>query len=279
MTSAKDLQLKPIASRDAVQFVREHHYSGKVANNSQLHIGAYLRGRLEGVMSFGPPLDKSKLLGLVTGTGWSQMMELNRMVFTDRLPRNSESRALGVAFRLIRQHAPQIKWVVSFADATQCGDGTIYRASGFILTGVKRSQNLARLPDGSSIHKMTLESGPQVRRPELGGRTYYDVTGGRYDFAAYVEAAGATVIAGHQMRYIKFIDPTWRDRLTVPVIPFEDIDKYGAGMYLGERVTRAERHQKQTCAGSIVADAPTAPGGRGRVDTDPGAPFLTAHGT
>lgn len=272
MTSAKDLRLAPIASRDAIQFVRTHHYSGKVANNSQLHIGAFLNDRLEGVMSFGPPLDKGKLLGLVDGTGWTQMMELNRMVFTDALPRNSESRALGIAFRLLRRHAPQVKWVVSFADATQCGDGTIYRASGFVLTGVKKSANLALLPDGSTIHKMTLESSPSAGRPELGGRSYYDVTGGRYNFAAYCGFVGATVLPGYQMRYIKFVDPTWAPRLTVPIIPFGDIDRIGAGMYKGERVTRADRHTSQTCAGSIEADAPRTPAGRGRFDTDPGAP-------
>lgn len=272
MTSAKDVRLEPIASRDAVAFVRAHHYSGKVKTNSQLHIGAYLRGRLEGVMSFGPPNDRARMLPLVTGTDWVQMMELNRMVFTDKLPRNSESRALGVAFRLLRKHAPQVKWVISFADATQCGDGTIYRAAGFVLTGVTESKGLARLPDGSVIHQLSVTSTPALRRQELGGRSLLDVGKGRKSWAAYVEAAGATILPGYQMRYVKFVDPSWRNRLAVPVIPFEDIDRYGAGMYLGERVTRAERHQQQTCAGSIVADAPTAPGGRGRFDTDPGAP-------
>lgn len=43
--------------------------------------------------------------------------------------------------------------------------------------------------------------------------------------------------------YIYFIDPTYRDRLTVPVIPFSKIDEMGAGMYKGEKVTQAERHQ------------------------------------
>ena len=49
------------------------------------------------------------------------------MAFSDRLPRNSESRALAIAFKMIRKHYPHIEWVISFADGTQCGDGTIYR--------------------------------------------------------------------------------------------------------------------------------------------------------
>ena len=104
-------------------------------NNSQIHIGVFYGGKLEGAMQFGPSLDKRKLQGLVEGTLWNEFIELNRLAFTDNLPRNSESRALAVAMKLLRKHAPQIKWVVTFADGTQCGDGTIYRAAGFVLTG------------------------------------------------------------------------------------------------------------------------------------------------
>ena len=138
MASAKDLVVKPIGSKDAAELVRRIHYSGKVTQNSQLHLGVFLDGRLEGAMQFGPSMDKRKMLGLVPGTGWNGFLELNRMAFSDRLPRNSESRALGVAFRMIRKHYQHIEWIVSFSDATQCGDGTIYRASGFVLTGIKR---------------------------------------------------------------------------------------------------------------------------------------------
>ena len=67
---------------------------------------------------------------------------MNRLAFTDMLPRNSESRALGIALRMIRKHYPHIEWIVSFADACQCGDGTIYRAAGFILTAIKINKDL-----------------------------------------------------------------------------------------------------------------------------------------
>ena len=76
-------------------------------------------------MQFGPSLDKRKIQGLVEGTRWNDFIELNRMAFADWLPRNSESRAISVALRLIRKHYPNIEWVISFADGTQCGDVTI----------------------------------------------------------------------------------------------------------------------------------------------------------
>lgn len=65
MASAKDIEVRVIPSKIANPFVRKHHYSGKAVNNSQLHLGAFFNGRLHGVMSFGPPMDKSKVLHLV----------------------------------------------------------------------------------------------------------------------------------------------------------------------------------------------------------------------
>ena len=235
---AKDIVLRPIDRREADAVVRRVHYSGKVVQNSQLHIGVFYQGRLEGAMQFGPSLDKRKIQGLVVGTPWNGFIELNRMAFTDALPRNSESRALSVAMRLLRKYAPHVQWVVTFADGAQCGDGTIYRAAGFVLTGIAISKNLVRLPSGMVVHKMTLESSPTAPRAELGGRSYYDVTGGRYDLAKYARLVDGVVIPGFQLRYIYFVDTAARLRLSVPEIPFSEIARRGASMYRGKK--RAE---------------------------------------
>jgi hypothetical protein len=235
MSKVKDIRVKVIPAKAANDFVKRHHYSGKVVNNSKLHFGAFLNGQLHGVMSFGSPLDKRKVLPLVKDTLWNEMLELNRMAFDDSLPKNSESRCIAVAMKLIRKNAPHIKWVLSFADGTQCGDGTIYRAAGFVLTAINPNGNTVQMPDGSVIHKMTLESNPTAPRPELGGRSYYDLTGGRYDFKKYAQHLHGSVLAGYQLRYIYFIHPNERQNLTVPVLPFSEIERRGAGMYKGQK--------------------------------------------
>lgn len=233
MGRALDVELKVIPSKIAIPFIKKHHYSGKIVNNSSLHFGAFLDGKLHGVMSYGPPLDKRKILGLVPDTGWNEMLELNRMAFDDVLPRNSESRCISLSIKLLKKHAPQIKWIVSFADGTQCGDGTIYRASNFVLTSIKENYNLVELSNGEKIHKMTLESNPNSKRPELGGKSYYEITGGKYDFKKYIEVTGGKVLQGFQLRYIYFIDKKYRAKLKVPEIPFSKISEMGAGMYKG----------------------------------------------
>ena len=169
MGRAKEIIVKVIPGKIAILFIKKHHYSGKVVNNSCLHFGAFLDGKLHGVLSHGPSLDKSKMLALVEGTGWNEFLELNRMAFDDYLPRNSESYCIAKTIKLIKKNAPQIKWIVSFADGCSCGDGTIYRASNFVLTAIKPNYNLVLLPTGEKIHKMTLESNPTTPRKELGG--------------------------------------------------------------------------------------------------------------
>ena len=119
--SAKEITMKVIPSSIANPFIKAHHYSGKVVNNSKLHFGVFLDGQLHGVMSYGPSLDKSKIIGLVEGTGWNEFLELNRMAFDSVLPRNSESRAISMSIKLLKKYAPQVKWIISFADACSCG--------------------------------------------------------------------------------------------------------------------------------------------------------------
>lgn len=243
MGRCKEIQIRVIPASVAHPFVRAHHYSGKVVNNSCLHFGAFLDGDLHGVLSYGPSMDKSRVIGLVEGTGWNEFLELNRMAFDDYLPRNSESYCIGKTIRMIRRQAPQIKWIISFADGTQCGDGTIYRASNFVLTGINRNKTIIRMPDGSAVAGLTLD----LQQPTTKAR--YDRMCG-LDPAKYYRRSdyirgGAEVMPGYQLRYIYFIDPKCRERLTVPVIPFTAIDEIGAGMYRGENVTRAERHEKK----------------------------------
>ena len=215
MVSAKDIIVKPIKSNIANDFVKKYHYSGKVVPNSQLHFGCFLNGILGGVMSFGPSTDKKKLQGLVKNTGWNDFIELNRMAFSDLLPKNSESRCLSVAIKLIKKHYPNIKWIISFADGCQCGDGTIYRASGFVLTQIKKNTGL---------------------RMDEKGDVYSQVTFSAHRPNEMNKFRQMKPVQGFMLRYIYFIDKEKLKDLTVPIIPFSKIKEMGASMYLGKKI-------------------------------------------
>ncbi len=221
MTSAKEIQIRPINSRTANAIIKKIHYSGKVVPNSQLHFGVFLHGKLEGALQFGPSMDKKKTQKLVTGTRFNEFLELNRMAFSEALPRNSESRAIGYCLRVIKKNYPQIKWIISFSDGTQCGDGTIYRASGFCLTAIKENT-------GQRIDDSTGEVFSQI--------TFSAHRPNEKDYFKSLRK-----LEGKQLRYVYFLDKSYQEKLTVPILPFSDIDKQGAGMYKGQAITISER--------------------------------------
>jgi len=240
MGRAKEIIVKVIPPKVANEFVKKHHYSGKVVNNSTLHFGCFLDDKLHGVMSYGNPLDRSKVIGLVEGTKWNEFLELNRMAFDDYLPKNSESRCISISLRLIQKNAPHIKWVLSFSDGSQCGDGTIYRAVGFALTkiNINKTNWVYKGYRFSNIGFRT-GSSDKTELKKLGVEEKY-LSGNKASDAVFKEF-GAKRIEGFQLRYIYLIDKSCK--ITVPILPFSEIDKAGAGMYKGKKVSLQERKQ------------------------------------
>ena len=217
MGRAKDIIVKVIPSKEANAFVKKTHYSGKVVPNSSLHFGCFLDGKLHGVMQYGPSINKKGTINLVENTSWNGFIELNRMAFDDYLPKYSESRCIAVTIRLIKKNAPHIKWIISFADGTQCGDGTIYRASGFKLVGIVDNTALRMNPKtGEAMHVI------QAHHLKMSS-----------------EFRNWKPFKGKQLKYVYLIDKSMT--ITKEILPFSEIDKQGAGMYKGEKITLQER--------------------------------------
>jgi len=234
MGRAKEIIVKVIPSKIANEFVKKNHYSGKVAAISSVHFGCFLDNALHGVLSYGSSMQKSNCINLVEKTGWNEFLELNRMAFDEYLPKYSESRCIAISIMLLKKNAPHIKWIVSFADGTQCGDGTIYRASGFLLTGINKNSTIYKLPNGKIFADVGLRASSNLLKKEVG---YF--TGEK--FSTFKNRSGAEKLKGNQLRYIYLIDKTCK--ITVPILPFSKIDEMGAGMYKGKKITLAERKE------------------------------------
>lgn len=230
MGRAKDIIVKVIPAKIANEFVKRHHYSGKVVPNSTLHFGCFLDFKLHGVLSYGTSMDKRKVLPLVQPCLWNEMLELNRMAFDDFLPSNSESRCIAISIKLIKKNAPHIKWILSYSDGTQCGDGTIYRASGFYLTGIKENKTILQW-NGKIIADKTLNN------------SNYKLKG---ISAGVAKKQGAKPLNGFQLRYIYLIDKSCK--ITVPILPFSKIDEMGAGMYKGQKKQAQLPHKGEGAA-------------------------------
>ena len=228
MGRAKEIIVKVIPAKIANEFVKKYHYSGKVVPNSKLHFGAFLDGKLHGVMSYGSPMVKKNIIHFIKNTKWNEVIELNRMAFDDYLPKYSESRCIAISIRLIKKNAPHIKWILSYSDGNLCGDGTIYRASGFKLIGINKNTSTYQLPNGEIICSLTSSA---HKTKESNGKSG----------TQWIKDNGGVRLKGYQLRYIYLIDKSCK--ITVPIIPFSKIDEMGAGMYKGKKITFAERHK------------------------------------
>ena len=194
-------------------------------------------------------LFRSKVINLVQGALWNEMLELDRMAFNDYLPKNSESRCISIGIKLIKKNAPHIKWILSYSDATKCGDGTIYRASGFMLTQINKNTTIWETPSGLMFAGTSMTAKGKNASPlkvKEVKEDLYKSTGiwvketGASSMKGFREL-GCKPIVGFQNRYIYLIDKTCK--ITVPILPFSKIDELGAGMYKGKKITLQERQQ------------------------------------
>jgi len=211
---AKDIRIKLIDSKSANSICKTYHYSGKVVPNSQIHFGAFLNGKIEGVLQFGPSTDKRRMAQNM-GVKFHEFLELNRMAFSDVLPKNSESRAIAYCLRTLKKRYPQLKIIISFADACQCGDGAIYRASGFRLIDIKKNSSLLVGPGGDIIARKSLDNSIS--------------SDGKYLTAVY-RGKGYRPLVGAQMKYVYLFDKS----LKYDFIDFNDIPSE-VRMYKGKR--------------------------------------------
>jgi len=128
--NARVLDVRPVPYRTARAFVEKFHYLGYTPLGAKANLGVFYGDRLVGVVMFGHPAAR-----------WEDQrhtLELFRMVLLDDCPRNSESRALGLACRWIRKHMPGIRRLIAYADPAKGHKGTVYMAAGWRYVGMTR---------------------------------------------------------------------------------------------------------------------------------------------
>lgn len=218
MSEVKNLVVKLIDSKSANEIVKKYHYSGKVTQNSQLHFGVFKNDILVGALQYGPSIDKRRMASSL-GIGMNECLELNRMAISDVCGKNTESRVLGITLRMIKKKYPFIKCIVSFSDACQCGDGTIYRASNFKLIGYKKNTSLLYVPDGvvGELRKFVSFDGNIVADKTLNN----SILSNGKRVTSLARELGVRPIVGYQMKYVYFFDKKLEDR--TKVIAFDNI--------------------------------------------------------
>ena len=124
-------EVRAIPREQAVGWILEKHYAHRIPSISWA-FGLYLDGVLSGIVSYGTPASPSLVVGVCGENNADKVIELNRLVINEGVPKNSASYLVGQSLRLL----PKPKIIVSYADTGQGHIGYIYQATNFIYTGI-----------------------------------------------------------------------------------------------------------------------------------------------
>jgi hypothetical protein len=132
MTSAGALQsliVRPIPFVLARRLLEREHYLHSSPGGTKLAIGAFVCASLLGALTLGAgPANAYSLVDRATP---GDCLTLSRLWLSDELPRNSESRFIGIVMRALKRNTSLI-FLVSYADPAQGHLGTIYQATGWV---------------------------------------------------------------------------------------------------------------------------------------------------
>lgn len=98
------IRVTPIDFSAAKRVLVRHHYLHSMPGGTQICLGALVEDRLLGVLTFG--VGPTNAHRLVKGATPSDCVTLTRLWLSDELPKNSESRVLGIALRGLRAAPP-----------------------------------------------------------------------------------------------------------------------------------------------------------------------------
>ncbi len=202
-TSAlQSLLVKSIPMAVAKELLVLWHYLHSFPGGTQLAFGVFWVLRLMGALTLGA--GPAQAYRLVEGAVPQYCLVLTRLWLADDLPLCSESRVLGIVLRALRS-STKVKFVISYADPTQGHVGYIYQATNWLYTGLSQATPLYDIGDGRLYHPRTLSQ-------------IYGTHSLKYLRDRGVQVSLVTQVPKH--RYCYFLDPSWKERLKAPVLPY-----------------------------------------------------------
>ena len=198
----KQLTIVPVHFTVARAVLVAHHYLHSIAAGTQLCFGVFVRNSLMGAITLGA--GPFLAYQLVDQAGQNDCLTLTRFWLDDRLPRNSESKALGILLKALKTNT-RLKFLVSYADPTLGHVGTIYEATNWVYTGLSQATPVYSLGDGKLHHSRSLAHA-------FGTHSV--------PYLKELMVPIGVVIQPGKHRYLYFLDPSWRSRLLAPVLPY-----------------------------------------------------------
>ena len=142
------VSIRPIHKPLAKEIVEKYHYSHRLSS-CRYPLGVFYQTdnehkfftepeeKLIGVACYGFPVGR-RVIGSIFSEEILEtrnLLELTRLFVHDGYGKNIESYVISQTFKWIRENAPRIKVLVSYADPEQNHDGAIYQATNWIYQG------------------------------------------------------------------------------------------------------------------------------------------------
>ena len=132
------------ASKEAVRYAcRYFHYAGHSPAGNVLGYSIFNDEAWCGVVTFGSGANNN--IGQSYGLKQGEVCELTRVALNGKQPATSQ--VVSMCLKRLKQDAPLVRLVVSYADADMKHFGTIYQATNWIYVGT----NMKNVKDGSWI--------------------------------------------------------------------------------------------------------------------------------
>lgn len=123
----QSLRVEKISNAAAKKLLDKHHPLG-AGQAFAFALGVFWCGRCEGVLTFGNPISNNAVRRY--GLRQCDVLELRKLWMSDVPPKNSESRILAVAARIIRKRYPQLHLLLTYCGGEETAAS--YRAAGWI---------------------------------------------------------------------------------------------------------------------------------------------------
>lgn len=162
-TPLNQMIVKTIDCDLARQIIATFHYSKTFPDSTIFTYGAYLNGRLIGVVCYGMGGCKEQYTAIMPDIENGTYLELTRLWVAYQMPKNSESKIISMSLKLL---PPQYKVILSFADEMQGHCGIIYQATNWYYLGCNNGNTVYLDKDGipKHTHLITIY---RDRHPEL----------------------------------------------------------------------------------------------------------------
>ena len=213
------MTMKSISTKVAREYISTFHYSQSTPDSSRFIYAGFLGEKLAGIVVFAMGANDAQYKALIPDIKEGEYVELARLWSPDSMPKNTESRLIGMALKMLPL---EIKLVMSFSDEKQNHIGTIYQATNWYYCGMTGGGNMMIDKDGNSRHVKSINI-YRLRHPELRDKTSEEI----------MEIYGWKYVEGGKKHRYCFIRGNKKERKKMfkciedKILPYPKSDKKG----------------------------------------------------